>query len=50
MFAPGSVSLLREVYNWSIADLNVDDLDQQKYTLSKKLSEVRNPPPSLHIQ
>lgn len=40
MFTPGSVSLLREVYNWTIADLNINDLDDQKYTLCKKLSEV----------
>lgn len=43
MFTPGSVSLLREVYNWTIADLNVNDLDDQKYTLCKKLSEVSSP-------
>jgi exportin-5 len=41
MFAPESVSLLREVYNWTIADLNINDLDDQKYTLCRKLSEVR---------
>jgi exportin-5 len=40
MFAPESVSLLREVYNWTIADLNINDLDDQKYTLCRKLSEV----------
>jgi exportin-5 len=40
MFTPGSVSLLREVYNWTIAGLDVNDLDDQKYTLCKKLSEV----------
>jgi exportin-5 len=40
MFAPESVSLLREVYSWTIADLNVNDLDDQKYTLCRKLSEV----------
>ncbi|KAH7393781.1 armadillo-type protein [Phaeosphaeria sp. MPI-PUGE-AT-0046c] len=42
MFAPESVSLLREVYNWTIADLNVNDLDDQKYTLCKKMSELAN--------
>ncbi|KAH8726745.1 armadillo-type protein [Phaeosphaeriaceae sp. PMI808] len=42
MFTPGSVSLLREVYNWSIADLNPNDLDDQKYMLCKKLSELAN--------
>jgi exportin-5 len=40
MFAPENVSLLREVYSWTIADLNVNDLDDQKYTLCKKMSEV----------
>jgi exportin-5 len=48
MFAPDNVTLLREVYNWSIADLNVNDLDDQKYTLCKKMSEVSTfvtPPP-----
>lgn len=47
MFTPGSVSLLREVYNWTISDMNIDDLDDQKYTLCKKLSEV-SPPCSKH--
>jgi exportin-5 len=42
MFTPGSVSLLREVYSWAIAGLDVNDLDDQKYTLCKKLSEVSN--------
>ncbi|KAF2827190.1 ARM repeat-containing protein [Ophiobolus disseminans] len=42
MFTPGSVSLLREVYNWTIADMNPTDLDDQKYTLCKKLSELAN--------
>jgi hypothetical protein len=41
MFTPGSVSLLREVYNWTIADLDVNDIDQERYMLCKKLSEVR---------
>ena len=50
MFTPGSVSLLREVYNWTIADLNVNDLDDQKYTLSKKLSEVSNPKQPRHTE
>lgn len=45
MFTPGRVSLLREVYNWTLADMNIDDLDDQKYTLCKKLSEVRSQPP-----
>lgn len=42
MFTPGSVSLLREVYNWTLSDMNIDDLDDQKYTLCKKLSELAN--------
>ncbi|KAH7085222.1 armadillo-type protein [Paraphoma chrysanthemicola] len=42
MFAPASVSLLREVYSWTIAGLDVNDLDDQKYTLCKKLSELGN--------
>lgn len=43
MFTPGSVSLLREVYNWTLSDMDVNDLDDQKYTLCKKLSEVKIP-------
>lgn len=43
MFTPGSVSLLREVYNWTLQDMDINDLDDQKYTLCKKLSEVNNP-------
>lgn len=43
MFTPGSVALLREVYNWTLADMNVNDIDDQKYMLCKKLSEVNNP-------
>lgn len=40
MFTPGSVSLLREVYGWTLADMNIHDLNEQKYTLCKKLSEL----------
>jgi exportin-5 len=40
MFTPGSVSLLREVYSWSITNLDVNEIDQERYTLCKKLSEV----------
>ena len=43
MFTPGSVSLLREVYNWTLADMNVNNIDDQKYMLCKKLSEVPRP-------
>ncbi|KAF1843610.1 ARM repeat-containing protein [Cucurbitaria berberidis CBS 394.84] len=42
MFTPGSVSLLREVYNWTIVDMDVNDIDDQKYMLCKKLSELAN--------
>ncbi|KAL1602646.1 karyopherin [Paraconiothyrium brasiliense] len=42
MFTPGSVSLLREVYNWTLADMNIHDLDEKKYNLCKKLSELAN--------
>lgn len=41
MFTPGSVSLLREVYNWTLTDMDVNDIDDQKYMLCKRLSEVR---------
>ncbi|CAE7210898.1 hypothetical protein CFE70_009364 [Pyrenophora teres f. teres 0-1] len=42
MFTPGSVSLVREVYNWTLADMNVNDIDDQKYMLCKRLSELAN--------
>ncbi|KAJ4348535.1 karyopherin [Didymosphaeria variabile] len=42
MFTPGSVSLLREVYNWTLADMNIHDLDEKKYNLCKRLSELAN--------
>ena len=41
MLSPGSISLLRDVYNWTLSDMNPTDLDDQKYTLCKKLAEVR---------
>lgn len=40
MFTPGTVSLLREVYEWTIRDLDVNNIDEQKYSLCKKLTEV----------
>lgn len=40
MFTPGSVALLREVYGWTLSDMDIHDLNEQKYTLCKKLSEV----------
>ncbi|RYN69504.1 hypothetical protein AA0118_g550 [Alternaria tenuissima] len=42
MFTPGSVSLLREVYNWTLTDMDVNDIDDQKYMLCKRLSELAN--------
>ena len=49
MFTPGSVSLLCDVYNWTLADMNVNDLDEQKYILCKKLAEVSRATPSIPI-
>lgn len=46
MFTPSSVTLLREVYNWTVSDMNVHDLNDEKYTLCKKISEVLSPRPS----
>ncbi|KAF2196511.1 ARM repeat-containing protein [Delitschia confertaspora ATCC 74209] len=40
MYTPGSVRLLSEVYNWTLSGMNINDLDEQKYTLCKKLSEL----------
>lgn len=40
MFAPEAVSLLRQVYAWTLQDMDVNAIDDQKYTLCKKLSEV----------
>ncbi|KAF1977272.1 ARM repeat-containing protein [Bimuria novae-zelandiae CBS 107.79] len=42
MFTPDNVSLLRNVYNWTLADMNINELDEQKYILCKKLSELAN--------
>ncbi|KAF1949785.1 ARM repeat-containing protein [Byssothecium circinans] len=42
MFAPNSVSLLRDVYSWTLSDMNIQDLNEQKYTLCKKLAELAN--------
>lgn len=38
MFRPECVRLLQELYQWSIVDPS--DIDDDKYTLAKKLSEV----------
>ncbi|KAF2470325.1 ARM repeat-containing protein [Lindgomyces ingoldianus] len=40
MFTPGTVTLLREVYRWTLADMNINDLNDEKYVLCKKLSEL----------
>ncbi|KAF2868934.1 armadillo-type protein [Massariosphaeria phaeospora] len=46
MYTPDSVSLLRGVYEWTLSDLNVhdlnDDLKDDKYKLCKKLAELAN--------
>ncbi|CAI6339041.1 unnamed protein product [Periconia digitata] len=42
MFTPGSVSLLRDVYGWTLSDMDIQDLNEQKYTLCKKLAELSN--------
>ncbi|KAF2007985.1 ARM repeat-containing protein [Amniculicola lignicola CBS 123094] len=42
MYTPGSVSLLRDVYRWTMQDLDVNDIHEQKYTLCKRLSELSN--------
>jgi exportin-5 len=42
MFAPSSISLLREVYAWTIQDMDVHELNDEKYTLCKKLAELCN--------
>lgn len=47
MFAPEIVSLLSEIFEWTSKDLDVNDLDEPKYTLSKKLSEVSDYQPIL---
>jgi exportin-5 len=46
MFTPGSVTLLRQVYDWTLSDMNIQDLNEQKYTLCKKIAEVRFNDPS----
>lgn len=38
MLRPGWVKLLQELYQWSIVDPS--DINDNKYTLAKKLSEV----------
>ncbi|GME51099.1 ARM repeat-containing protein [Neofusicoccum parvum] len=40
MFGSQIISLLAEIYQWTSNSLDVNDLDEPKYTLSKKLSEL----------
>ncbi|KAF2259938.1 ARM repeat-containing protein [Lojkania enalia] len=42
MFTPNSVQLLRGIHDWTMSDMDVNNLDDQKYTLCKKLSELTN--------
>jgi exportin-5 len=39
MYTTERVNLLRKIYEWSIVDPN--DIDDEKYLLAKKYSEVR---------
>lgn len=43
MLSGYSVRLLREVYDWTLSDMDVHNLNEQKYMLCKKIAEV---PPS----
>lgn len=38
MYQTDHLTLLRKLYGWSIVDAN--DIDDTRYTISKKLSEV----------
>lgn len=50
MFGSQIISLLAEIYQWTSNSLDVNDLDEPKYTLSKKLSEVSlSPIPAQHV-
>ncbi|KAF2144374.1 uncharacterized protein K452DRAFT_295830 [Aplosporella prunicola CBS 121167] len=40
MYGTEIVNLLREIYKWTASDMDINDMDEPKYTLSKKLSEV----------
>lgn len=40
MYTQETVNLLRKVYEWCIVDPR--DIDEEKYLLAKKFSEVRN--------
>jgi len=38
-----SINLLREVYMWTLSDMDVHNLNEQKYMLCKKIAEVHHP-------
>ncbi|KAF4539483.1 Protein msn5 [Lasiodiplodia theobromae] len=40
MFAPQIVNLMAELFQWTSKGLDATDIDEPKYTLSKKLSEL----------
>ncbi|KAF2728249.1 ARM repeat-containing protein [Polyplosphaeria fusca] len=42
MLRPLSVGLLQDIYNWTLSDMNINDLNEPKYTLCKKLAELSN--------
>ena len=41
LYEPGTIDVLRRLYTWSV--VSADDLDDEKYLLCKKLSEVSIP-------
>ncbi|KAF2277539.1 uncharacterized protein EI97DRAFT_374586 [Westerdykella ornata] len=42
MLTVDSVNLLREVYNWTLSDMDAHDIHEQKYMLCKKIAEIGN--------
>ncbi|KAJ9647075.1 karyopherin [Coniosporium tulheliwenetii] len=40
MYSPARISMFTDVYNWSTTGWDVHDLDEAKYTLCKKVSEL----------
>ncbi|KAF2085421.1 ARM repeat-containing protein [Saccharata proteae CBS 121410] len=40
MYTSEIINLFEEMYSWTAADLDIHDLDEPKYNLSKKLSEL----------